>query len=237
MTNHNAAIACEVYMTLDKNARKALLDVVWGDGYVKENGSVVVKHGPSQVPYLEWKADYLKSHGIKVSDMVTVESGGHTGYQIYVPVTPWGKTLRKGLYRGSFKNITNKAWLRSMDEQRLAMWFMDDGGVGYQRARGKIKCTQLGLYTSLTKENNQILSDFIRERWGVSFYICKAGNWTKLMCGTKQARVFVEIVRPYVEQVPCMAYKLVIKPDVKPNGKYTQAGGSAKQGCSLDDMV
>lgn len=204
-------------MKLNKNARKLLLDVVWGDGYVKENGSINLKHGPKQLPYLEWKVDLLRSAGVKVSDIMEVQ-GKWVGYQAYIPVTKWGKFLRRSLYDGSMKNIYQPSWLKRMDAQRLALWYMDDGGLGHPKRNGKVTCTQLGLYTSATKEQNQLLSDYFREQWGVSFYICKGGRWTRLICGTKQARKFVEIVRPYVEQVPCMRYKLDVKPLVTRNG-------------------
>ena len=56
-----------------------------------------------------------------------------------------------------------------------------------------------------------MLIDAIKTNFNVSFGQRKMGKYYSLICGTKEARKFMEIVNNYVSKVSCMHYKLKVK--------------------------
>ena len=63
------------------------------------------------------------------------------------------------------------------------------------------------LNTGLQKNENQILIDYFQTKWGIKFNNIKIKNVYRLCCGTKMARKFLEIIKPYYSEIKCMEYK------------------------------
>ena len=91
---------------------------------------------------------------------------------------------------------------------------MDDGGLSQKKRDGKVHANELMLNTGLDKQKNQIIIDYFKDVWGINFNQYKNKSVYRLACGTKEARKFIQIVKPYVEQVDCMKYKLNVKPAI-----------------------
>lgn len=198
-------------MKFNKKSRNALLGVILGDGYLSNNGSASILHCTAQLDYLEWKIKFLKQHGLTCSDPRYKNNNGFDAYTTYISATKWGKLLRKILYSSGEKNIYNRKLLNRLEEVHLAIWYMDDGGLSQKIRNGKIHANELMLNTHTTKENNQIVIDYFKEKWCINFSQVKNRGSYRLRCGTKEARKFLNIVREYVSQVPSMAHKLNIK--------------------------
>lgn len=65
--------------------------------------------------------------------------------------------------------------------------------------------------TCTTKHDTQILIDYFKEIWDISFYMFHEGHKEdsySLCCGTKEGVKFINIVKPYVLQVPSMIHKI-----------------------------
>ena len=61
------------------------------------------------------------------------------------------------------------------------------------------------------KEEVQIIIDYFKEVWGINFYMFHEGKKEdsySLCCGTKEGMKFIDIVKPYVEQVESMKHKI-----------------------------
>jgi hypothetical protein len=199
-------------MKFDRNSRNALLGVILGDGYLDKSGAGGITHCTRQLDYLEWKRDYLLSSGVRCSDIRMFDNGGYPGCKIYINVTKWSKALRKYMYNGgSGKNIYNRKLLNRLSAIHLAIWYMDDGGLSQKKRDGEIYANDLMLNTHTTKEKNQVIIDYMKDVWGISFTQCKNKGHYRLRCGTREARKFLNIVREYVSQVPSMAHKLNVK--------------------------
>ena len=85
---------------------------------------------------------------------------------------------------------------------------MDDGNLTPHKRNNKIHSYELMLNTGLQKDENKILIDYFQEKWGIKFNQYKNKNVYRLCCGTKMARKFLEIIKPYANEIKCMDYKI-----------------------------
>ena len=199
-------------MKFNKSSRNALLSVILGDGHLTKSGAGEIKHCAAQKDYLLWKVTYLRSVGVKCSDITYKNNSGFDAYSTYINTTKWGKLLRRVLYKDGYKNIYSRKLLNRLSPIHIAIWYMDDGGLSQKKRNGEVHANDLILNTHTTKDNNQVIIDYFLEVWGIRFtQVLNRGHY-RLRCGTKEARRFLEIVREYVSQVPSMAHKLNIKP-------------------------
>lgn len=80
-----------------------------------------------------------------------------------------------------------------------------------KKENGSIKGFAIKMATCVPKEQAQILIDYFREVWNIHFYTFHEGKQEdsfSLACGTREGKKFIEIVKPYVEQIPTMRYKI-----------------------------
>jgi hypothetical protein len=209
LKQHNSA--WRLNMKFNRSSRTALLSVILGDGHLGKTGSGSILHCAAQKDYLLWKIAYLRSEGVKCSDITYKNNNGFDSYRTYISTTKWGKTLRRILYKDGYKNIYNRKLLNRLSAIHIAIWYMDDGGLAQKKRNGVVHANELILNTHTTKSNNQVLIDYFDEVWGISFsQVLNRGRY-RLRCGTKEARKFLAIVREYVSQVPSMAHKLNVK--------------------------
>jgi len=124
-------------------------------------------------------------------------------------VLPIFRILRKVMYQPK-KKINSRRILNRLDEKGLAIWYMDDGHINLAfNPNGNLKSFFVKIATCQSKEDNQIIIDYFNERWNISFYQFSEGKGTySIACGTKNAKKFLEIVKPYILEIPSMWYKL-----------------------------
>ena len=115
------------------------------------------------------------------------------------------------MYKDGYKNIYNRKLLNRLSAIHVAIWYMDDGGLSQKKRNGTIQANDLMLNTHTIQENNQVIIDYFKQVWDVSFTQVKNKGHYRLRCGTKEARKFLNIVREFVSQVPSMAHKLNVK--------------------------
>ena len=89
---------------------------------------------------------------------------------------------------------------------------MDDGHINIRKDKNK---RPMGFYIKIStcepKEEVQIMIDYFKEVWDINFYMFHEGRKEdsySLCCGTKEGLKFIEIIKPYVEQIPSMLYKI-----------------------------
>ena len=197
----------------NKESRNLLISMLLGDGTISNNYVFKLSHGYKQKKYLEWKINLLNEYGIKNTGLKEYVStkGYNTGDIVYysqLSIIPFIKLLRRIIYKPK-KNYSNRKILNRLNALGVAIWYMDDGHINIRKTNNKIHGFYIKIATCLSKENNQIIIDYFKEVWNISFYQFKEGKDTySLCCGTQEGIKFIEIVKPYIESCPSMIYKI-----------------------------
>lgn len=197
----------------NKESRNLLISMLLGDGTISNNNVFKLSHGYKQKEYLEWKINLLNEYGIKNNGLKEYVSAkgyniGDVVYYTQLSIIPFVKLLRRIIYKPK-KNYANRKILNRLNALGVAIWYMDDGHINIRKTNDKIHGFYVKIATCLSKENNQIIIDYFKEVWNVSFYQFKEGKETySLCCGTQEGIKFIEIVKPYIESCPSMIYKI-----------------------------
>lgn len=187
-----------------------------GDGTISNNYVFKLSHGYKQKEYLKWKINLLDEYGIKNNGLKEYVSNcgynsGDTVYYSQLSVIPFIKVLRRVVYK-PIKNYANRKILNRLDALGLAIWYMDDGYINIRKTEDKVHGFYIKIATCLHKEQNQVIIDYLKEVWDISFYQFKEGkpgkNTYSLCCGTQEGVKFIELIKPYVESCPSMLYKI-----------------------------
>ena len=191
-------------MKIQKKERNLLIAMTLGDGYIGKDGIFSCLHSSKQKEYIEWK------HGLIESISKPIVSKNNNGFDAYIfksKALTFLKVLRRVLYPNNKKTLNRKI-LNRVDLQGLAIWWMDDGtkGVKYNKDKTKIKACVYRLCLCSTKEQCQLVIDWLFETYNIKFGITKEKNNYSITCGTREGRKFSDLIRPYV--IPSMLYKI-----------------------------
>lgn len=200
---------------ITKESRNLLIALLLGDGTISNNNVFKLSHCEEQRDYLEWKIEQLKEAGLRnngLKEYVNVK-GYNIGKKVYytqLNIIPFIKVLRRVFYK-PYKKLGNRKLLNRLDAKGIAIWYMDDGHINYRKTNGKVHGFYIKIATCMPKEELQIIIDYFKEAWNIEFYMFHEGkkeNSYSLCCGTKEGIKFVNIVKPYVEQIPSMIHKI-----------------------------
>lgn len=200
---------------INKESRNLLIAMLLGDGTICSNYVFKLSHGDKQKEYLEWKIKQLDEHGIRNNGLKSYTSTcgfnlGKTVYYTQLSVIPFIKTLRRVCYK-PYKILGNRKLLNRLDAKGIAIWFMDDGNLNLKKREGVIKGFYIKISTCLPKDQVQVIIDYFKEEWNISFYMFHEGKKEdsySLCCGTKEGRKFLDIVSPTIREIPSMLYKI-----------------------------
>lgn len=200
---------------INKESRNLLIAMLLGDGTICSNYVFKLSHGDKQKEYLEWKIKQLNEHGIRNNGLKSYTSTcgfnlGKTVYYTQLSVIPFIKTLRRIFYK-PYKILGNRRILNRLDAKGIAIWFMDDGNLNPKKREGIIKGFYIKISTCLPKDQVQVIIDYFKEEWNISFYMFHEGKKEdsySLCCGTKEGRKFLDIVSPTIREIPSMLYKI-----------------------------
>lgn len=196
---------------MTKNDRILFLSMMIGDGYINSRGYSTIKHCGRCKDYVEWKWLLLKRAGFSLSPIILIDNSGFPAYTFGVHTNRVAKLYRKVLYSTGAHHWYRRKLLDKLEPLHLSILYMDDGGLSQKKKNGVVTANDLMINTHTTKENNQILIDYFMEKWGIQFgQVLNRGSY-RLRCGTKEARKFLDLVRPYVSLIPSMSHKLAIK--------------------------
>jgi len=194
----------------NKESRNLMIAMLLGDGSINTVNGFRMTHCEKQKNYLQWKINQLNSVGIRNCGLKSSISNcgykvGSTYYYTRLSITPFIKVLRRVFYKTRHKDLANRKMLNRLDAKGLAIWYMDDGCINHRKDFG----IYVRIATCLPKEKVQILIDYFHEVWDIKFYTFSEGKGTySLCCGTANAIKFLDIVKPYVLEIPEMAYKV-----------------------------
>lgn len=204
---------------INKESRNLLIALVIGDGTISNNNVLKLSHCIQQEDYLKWKIDLLNQHGLKNNGLKHYVSTkgfniGKTVCYTQLSIIPFIKLLRKIMYKPvkSYHKLINR-----IDDLGLAIWFMDDGFLNHRKyADGTHHGFYVRISTCLPKHQCDEIIDAIYKKFNVKFYTFHEGRKEdsfSLCCGTSEGRKFLKIVSPYVNQIPSMTYKVLVKGD------------------------
>ena len=201
---------------ITKESRNLLIGMLLGDGTISNNNVFKIAHSDSQRDYLEWKVKQLKEAGIRNNGIKSyIKTRGYTtGVPVYytqLNTIPFIKVLRKVFYKEK-KILGNRKLLNRLDAKGIAIWYMDDGHINIRKTKdGRPMGFYIKISTCEPKQEVQTIIDFFKEQWNINFYMFHEGKKEdsySLCCGTKEGLKFIDIVKPYVSQVPSMIHKI-----------------------------
>lgn len=198
---------------INKESRNLLIGLLLGDGTISNNYVFKLSHCEQQRDYLEWKIKLLGNNGIRANSIKEYIStcGYNSGKKVLytqLSIIPFIKVLRRVFYRPK-KILGNRKLLNRLSAQEIAIWYMDDGCINIRKSKNKIHGFYIRIATCLPEKELQVIIDYFKEVWNISFYKISEGKGTySLCCGTKEGIKFINIVKPYVQQVPSMIHKI-----------------------------
>lgn len=200
--------------------KSILIGLTIGDGYISAyedkrwdyiQYQISFIHCEKQKEYIEYKADLIHSiFGGKKPSVIKFNNNGYIGYKMK-KTNKNLKYIRNIMYKNNKKIITEEC-LNYLTPETIAIWYMDDGSLGKKKRNGKIHAYELFLCTYMSDEEHDLIINYFKTKWDVSFVKVKDKSGFRLRCGTKEARKFVKIIKDYV--LPCMKYKIDIPMDI-----------------------
>lgn len=198
-----------------KESRNLLIGLLLGDGTISNNNVFKLSHCEAQREYLEWKIEQLnemaiRNNGIKSYTSVCGFNIGKTVLYTQLNIIPFIKVLRRAVYYEGKKTFSRKL-LNRLDTRGIAIWYMDDGHINIRKDKGRPCGFYIKISTCEPQEQVQTIIDYFKEVWDIHFYMFHEGRQQdsySICCGTKEGLKFISLVKPYVEQVPSMLYKI-----------------------------
>jgi len=196
----------------NQEIRGAIIGMVLGDAYLSKEGRLSMRHCENQKDYMLFKRNILQKKQKQIIPIYSVIQNGYKGIGFATRRRPIYRILRKKMYKNGVKTISMSIlkWLTPLG---IAIWFMDDGSTSYKFSNAysdkngrKIKAVETTINTYLSKEQNEIIINYFKERWGIKMGLNKSRGKYRIRMGTKEARKFVKIIEPYI--VPSMKYKI-----------------------------
>lgn len=207
-------MARKITKKLNKSQKRLLLGLLIGDGTITNHPDFKMDHSGDQEEYLKWKANLLNLENLKHTDIkeyiqkVGYNVGGRV-VRLRVNTNSTIKAIRRSIYKPN-KTIT-RAWLNWFTKREIAIWYMDDGhiNVNTSNQRSTIQHT-IKIATCTDLETTKIIIKYFQEKWNIKFRLFLEGKNTYSIASSSEIDClnFVKIVKPYVEQVPTMLYKI-----------------------------
>lgn len=208
-------MARKIQKSLSKEQKRLLIALLIGDGTISSNYVFKLSHSIEQKEYLEWKVNLLDRFGIKNNGIKEYVSSCGYNYGKRVLYSQMSlhstiKALRRSIYIPK-KTFTRKL-LNWLDELGLAIWFMDDGFININESEQRHGSVQrnIRMSTCVDEQTCNMMINYFKERWDIEFrpFLEKSKLYSLATRTNNDTDKFIEIVKPYVEQVPSLLYKI-----------------------------
>lgn len=186
------------------------------------SGGFVMKHGPEQKDYLEWKAEILRkimNRPINVnstSSYVAAMNKYYAGNVVQVQAKRF-KAWKKIFYKNNNKQIGKILKFIRHPGFALATWLMDDGSCTKSKKKnGTYVFTGLILYVcDQDRENCAEIIDWLtvnfnvtpKLKWQKQYYKNVIKYFPKIVFSNLDSVKIWSIIQPFVSQVPSMQKK------------------------------
>ena len=199
---------------LNSDQKKLLIGLLLGDGTISSNYVFKLSHCIEQKEFLEWKIkllenSLLKNNGLKTYTSVCGYNEGSVVVYSQLSINATIKALRRKLYKP--KKIITRKLLNWLEERELAIWYMDDGHLNINTSKQRSSYQySIKIATCVDINTVNMIIEYFQERWDITFRPFKEGKGTySISTSTKEDAIkFIEIVKPYIYQLPTMYYKI-----------------------------
>lgn len=204
----------KIVAKISKEKKSLLIAMLLGDGTISSNYVFKLSHSEFQREFLEWKVKLLTDYGFKVNGIKEYISkcGYNEGKKVLysqLSINPTIKALRRSVYIP--KKTFTRRLLNWLDSQGLAIWYMDDGciNVNTSKQRSTIQHT-IKIATCVDEPTVNMIINYFLEVWNIKFRKFPEGKNTFSIASSSEedCSKFISIVRPYIEQVPSLLYKI-----------------------------
>lgn len=204
----------KIVAKISKEKKSLLIAMLLGDGTISSNYVFKLSHSEAQREFLEWKVKLLTDYGFKVNGIKEYISkcGYNEGKKVLysqLSINPTIKALRRSVYIP--KKTFTRRLLNWLDSQGLAIWYMDDGciNVNTSKQRSTIQHT-IKIATYVDEPTVNVIINYFLEVWNIKFRKFPEGKNTFSIASSSEedCSKFISIIRPYIEQVPSLLYKI-----------------------------
>lgn len=213
-------------LVFDKTEEAVFFGHLLGDGHIQKRSQsyrTKIEHCLAQSEYVEWKHNQFKRFAFS-SPKTILSKHGFTSCLFYLKSGNYLKKYHDLFYQPyiwkSKKEIETKEKIRYRktitekliqqlpnDPLLLAVWFMDDGNRRSDCFSGRL-ATQ-----SFSKEEHFLLQDYLFSSFSIktSIVLHKAVDksyYLTIPAKNNNFSNFVDLIQPFVNQVPCMHHKI-----------------------------
>lgn len=192
-------------LQLSKRQRQLVVGLLLGDGHLEtQNGGrtyrLKVEHGSAQREYLEWLAKEFQEW--LISGWYEKRKGTKLVYGFTTMSHPAFRFYGTQFYQNGKKRIPPLI-KKLMSPLSLAIWFLDDGSAKSSKHRSLVIHSLGYIRKDLELVQKALL------RFGVETALHKQRNDSlRLYVPYEGARIIADFVRPILEEVPVLAYKM-----------------------------
>ncbi|UZW16011.1 hypothetical protein OSC52_09400 [Clostridium pasteurianum] len=202
---------------MNRLERNIIIGSLLGDGslalYGRSKNAYYREHGcTKQVPYRKWKADKLKNLDFKI--LTNCKNP-----QLRSPSNKLYTNIYNAFYINGEKTITKENLLLLDHPIGLSCLYMDDGSLvidSSKRKNGSIYIfPRISIYTlNFSEDENILLKNHIKKTFNIDTKLKKRKDGKNFLLEiNKRDEIikFINIVKPFVQEISCMHYKIKLK--------------------------
>ncbi|OGN12858.1 MAG: hypothetical protein A3C71_00995 [Candidatus Yanofskybacteria bacterium RIFCSPHIGHO2_02_FULL_43_15c] len=200
ITNSNELRNFRKTLALSEIQKDVLIGTLLGDGTLDGNRNyrLVISHSIKQRDYVNWKYEVFKNWTLSKPNYNPVNNSFRFRTVSHPKLTLLGELF----YKDRIK-IIPVSISKLLNPLVLAVWYMDDGNI--RRQNNKIYGYYLNTQ-SFTKSENLILSQVLKDKFGLESYVLKNKNGYRLYFGSKSKEIFPKIIAKHI--LPSLQYKI-----------------------------
>lgn len=193
---------------MTKEEKAAIRGMMIGDSYLRRKRKsytteLSIIHSQKQKDYFHYKRNFLETALGKKINFSEYLNEGHPSIRLCV-IHRYLNFCLKWLYKNHKKYISLR-YLRKINNQGIAFWYMDDGSLYAKKTNGKTHAYELVISMYSSKEEALDAIKFMKERLDVDFTLKYNKGKYSIRCGTHMAKKFLEQIDCYIPE--CMSYK------------------------------
>lgn len=185
---------------------RKIFTLTLGDGCIDNKTTLHLRHCTEQKDYLIWKHSYLKE-AVPCSEIFdgTQNGYGFSKFHTKTDNKEWIEQIKEVkdlLYSNNGKKYFSKEVINLLTLEDFAILYMDDGSLTAKKRNGVIHAYDLTISTYCSKEECERFIEKLSE-YGLKFTLKFNRSLYSIRCGTKSARKFIELIKPYCPDLEC----------------------------------
>lgn len=185
---------------------RKIFSLTLGDGCIDNRTTLHLRHCIEQKDYLIWKHSYLKEI-VPCSEISDIIQNGYKSSKFHTKTDnkKWREQIKEVkdlLYSNRGKKYFTKKVVDLLTLEDFAILYMDDGSLTAKKSNGIIHAYELVISLYCTKEECERFIEKLNE-YGLKFTLKFNKGLYSIRCGTKSARKFIELIKPYCPNLEC----------------------------------